>query len=632
MRRDHETRKDLRREVEALRMRLEEAEEALRTIRSNLVDGLMMAEPEKEQSYTLKRADQFYRVLFETMTEHKKKDEEIQKLNLGLEQRVIERTAELDAATKRLKESEQKARLQLAELETIYDSAPVGLCVFDPQLTYLRINKRLAEINGVPVEEHIGRTPWEVVPDLAAQREALLRQVLETGQPIRNEEISGETPAQPGMIRTWLEHWLPLKDAEGHVNGINVVAEEITDRKQSEHHSNALNFINLEINSRLEFDEIMRTIVTEAGKAVGCETAAISLKKDDHWILSYLYGFPQELVGTEMLDEEEPHALMAIRTKEPVIIEDAYNDERVNPDHMKKYGVRSVLVIPILAGDNPIGVIFFNDHKIPNTFSLIQVDFCLKLASSVSFAIQNAQLLKELKDRAQELEMANKELEAFTYSVSHDLKNPLIVASGFCRRLSERYAEKLDDRGRRYIQRLKEACQQMNLLIEDLLELSKATASPIKLELVDVSDLVKLIAAQLKETHPGQNVTFLIEEGLTAKGDSRLLRVALENLLGNAWKFTIQCERATIEFGLLKAVGEGPTYFVRDNGCGFDMSMADKLFKPFQRLHTDEEFSGTGVGLATVHRIITRHGGRIWAESEVGKGTTFFFTLPTRSS
>jgi PAS domain S-box-containing protein len=690
------------------------------------------------------------------ITEQKKKDKELQKLNRELEQRVIERTAELDAANKRLQESEQKACLQLAELETIYDSAPVGLCVFDPQLTYFRINKRLAEINGVPAEDHIGHTPWEVVPDLAEQAEFMLRRIIETGQPVLNVEVSGETRAQPGVHRTWLEHWLPLKAAEGHVIGINVVAEEITerkrmeesllkseeilraffnmgnlhnsilelkeddivyklpnrktvdffglsveemtgkslkdlgvpeqgirfwvdqfrrsqktresmtfeyplpykgkkpwfqcslspiqvgkeqsslfsfvaieitDRKQSEHLSNALNFINLEINSRLEFDEIMQAIVTEAGKAIGCETAAISLKRDDHWILSYVYGLPRELVGIEMLDEEEPHAVLAIRTKEPVIIQDAYNDERVNPEHMKKYGVRSVLVVPILVGDNPIGVIFFNYHTSPVTFSPIQVDFCLKLGSSVSFAVQNAQLLKELKDRARELENANKELEAFTYSVSHDLKAPLIVANGFCKRLSEFYSEKLDDRGARYLQRIKESCQHMNLLIGDLLNLSKVTTSKIKLQSIDLTGLVKSIATQLRETQPKREVSFVIEGGLTAKGDSRLLRIALENLLGNAWKFTSKSKRAKIEFGLMKTIGGKPTYFVRDNGSGFDMSMADRLFMPFQRLHGDEEFSGTGIGLATVHRIITRHGGRMWAESAVGKGATFFFTL-----
>jgi PAS domain S-box-containing protein len=411
------------------------------------------------------------------ITEQKKKNEDIRKLNRELEQRVTERTAELEAANRRLRESEEEARLQLAELETIYDSAPVGLCVFDPQLTYRRINKRMAEISGLPVEDHIGRTPWEVVPELAYKAEALMMQVVETGQPLIDVEITGETPVHPGAPRTWNAQWLPLKDKEGRILGINVVAQEITERKKAEEEIKALN--------------------------------------------------------------------------------------------------------------------------------------------------------EDLKRRAVELETTNKELEAFTYSVSHDLKAPLIVAGGFCKRLSELYAEKLDIKGDHYLQRIQESCRHMNLLIGDLLNLSRVTTSKIKLERIDLSDVVKSIATRLQETQPERKPSLRIPKGITAKGDSRLLRIALENLLDNARKFTSRKKNAKIEFGAMKTRGGEPTYFVRDNGCGFDMSKADRLFKPFQRLHGDEEFSGTGIGLATVHRIITRHGGRIWAESEVNKGTTFFFTLPS---
>jgi light-regulated signal transduction histidine kinase (bacteriophytochrome) len=237
---------------------------------------------------------------------------------------------------------------------------------------------------------------------------------------------------------------------------------------------------------------------------------------------------------------------------------------------------------------------------------------------------------EDLRRQTAELEMANKELEAFTYSVSHDLKAPLIVANGFCKRLSELYGEKLDERGARYLQRIKESCQHMNLLIEDLLNLSKVTTSRTKIKSIDLSGLVKSITAQLKETQPEREASFFIEEGLIAKGDPRLLRVGLENLLGNAWKFTSKRKRAKIEFGAGKTIGDEPAYFIRDNGCGFDMSGVDKLFEPFHRFHSDEDFSGTGIGLATVHRIITKHGGRIWAESGVGKGATFYFTLPAQ--
>jgi PAS domain S-box-containing protein len=542
---------------------------------------------------------------------------------------VTSAVAIFDDITER-KRAEDALRAQEETLRAFFNVGNLHKSILElkeDDIVYKLPNQKTAEFFGLSVEEMTGKS----LKDLGVPEKGIrfwldhFRRSQKTRKTVSFEYRLPYKGREP-----WFQCSLsPIQNKEEQPSLFSFVAMEITNRKESEHLSEALNLINIKINSRLEFDDIMRNIVTEAGKAIGCKTAAISLKKDNRWVVSYVYGFPQELVGTKMLDEEEPHAVLAIKTREPVIIQDAYNDERVNPEHMKKYGVRSVLVVPILAGDNPIGVIFFNYHKIPYPFSSIQVDFCMKLASSVSFAIQNSQLLKELRHRASELENANKELESFSYSASHDLKAPLIVASGFCRRLSEFYGEKLDAKGRRYLRRIEESCRHMNHLIEDLLNLSKVTMSKIKLKTIGLSDLVKSVATQLKEKEPKRKVSFLIEDGLTAKGDSRLLGVALENLLGNAWKFTSKSEKATIEFGLLKPIGGEPTYFVRDNGCGFDMSMADKLFKPFQRLHEDEEFSGTGVGLATVHRIITKHGGRIWAESEVDQGTTFFFTLPS---
>jgi PAS domain S-box-containing protein len=231
---------------------------------------------------------------------------------------------------------------------------------------------------------------------------------------------------------------------------------------------------------------------------------------------------------------------------------------------------------------------------------------------------------RELARRAAELASSNAELEQFAYSVAHDLRAPLRGISGFSQVLLEDYADELDERGRDYLRRVMTAGQRMGRLIDGLLELSYVTRAEIRYEMVNLSGLTESIAEELKLSDPERRVQFLIQRDLSAEGDRRLLRVALENLLSNAWKFTE--ERARIEFGVANQEGE-PAFFVRDDGVGFDMAYADKLFGVFQRLHSPDEFEGTGIGLAMAARIVQRHGGRIWAEGELGRGATIYFTL-----
>jgi len=221
---------------------------------------------------------------------------------------------------------------------------------------------------------------------------------------------------------------------------------------------------------------------------------------------------------------------------------------------------------------------------------------------------------------------ANRELEAFSYSVAHDLRAPLRGIDGFSLALLEDYADKLDDEGKQHLQFVRESAQQMAQLIDDLLTLSRVTRSELRREEVDLTALARGVAAQLQRVEPDRLVEVIAADGLTAEGDSRLLKVVLENLIGNAWKFTGKRAPARIEFGASAGNGER-TYFVRDNGAGFDMAYAAKLFGVFQRLHSPSEFEGTGIGLATVQRIIGRHGGRVWAEGAVDQGATFYFTL-----
>ncbi len=243
------------------------------------------------------------------------------------------------------------------------------------------------------------------------------------------------------------------------------------------------------------------------------------------------------------------------------------------------------------------------------------------------------QLNKELEQRVRELDeltlqlqAANKELEAFSYSVSHDLRTPLRSMDGFSQALLEDYGDQLDESGKDYLQRIRHAAQHMAQLIDDMLTLSRVTRSDMHIEKVDLSAMVRSITAELQQNQPERQVEFVITDGAVANGDARLLHAVFQNLLDNAWKFTRTRPCARIEFGYTRNNGKS-TYFVRDNGVGFDMAYVDKLFGAFQRLHSPAEFEGTGIGLATIKRIIHRHGGQVWAEAAVDQGATFEFTL-----
>ena len=236
--------------------------------------------------------------------------------------------------------------------------------------------------------------------------------------------------------------------------------------------------------------------------------------------------------------------------------------------------------------------------------------------------------LEELvHERTAELEASNKELEAFSYSVSHDLRAPLRSIHGFCQMLLEDYSEVLDSNGQDYLQRVQTSALNMGNLIEDLLQLARITRSDFNKQKLNISELAEETIDKLKQQEPERRVDVKVQNDLYVNGDEHLISVALDNLLSNSWKYTGKTENAIIEFGSDHS-GNGPhVYYVKDNGTGFDMKYADKIFLAFQRLHSKEDYPGTGVGLATVQRVIDRHGGKIWAESDMGKGTTIYFTL-----
>ncbi len=331
-----------------------------------------------------------------------------------------------------------------------------------------------------------------------------------------------------------------------------------------------------------------------------------------------------------------------IATGQPVLSSDPANDPRGKlPEGHRR--LASFMGLPLFRGAQLVGMLGVGDRAHGYDEALVHrlqafTNTCAVLIEAYRNNLRRAQaesqlrrLNEELEDRVSkrtaEMRASLKELESFSYSVSHDLRSPLRGINGYSQVLLENYADLLDEDGKDHLRRIRAATLRMSDLIDSLLDLAQLTRAPMHLAEVDLSLQTQNIARELTKAAPERQVDFVIAPNVRASGDERLLRVTLENLITNAWKFTARTARPRIEFGVAQE-GEQPVYFVRDNGAGFDMKYADRLFRPFERLHDIGEFTGTGIGLATVQRIIQRHGGSVWAEGETDKGATFHFTLP----
>ena len=332
------------------------------------------------------------------------------------------------------------------------------------------------------------------------------------------------------------------------------------------------------------------------------------------------------------------------------VVADIYN-AGLSDCHMAilaQFQVRANLAVPLLQGQNLWGLLCIHQCRAPRQWQDIEIEFVRQIANHLGVALQHAELLAELRaeivERQQaeqrvhelnqglrqaiiELKAVNKELEAFSYSVSHDLRAPLRSIDGFSLALLEDCQDQLNAIGQDYLRRIRAATQRMGQSIDDLLTLSRVTRSDLRLESVDLSQVADRICTELQQSQPERQVEFAIQTGLSTRGDVHLLHLMLENLLNNAWKFTSKHPQARIELGIIHQDSGIEIYFVRDDGAGFDMAYSEKLFSPFQRLHGMQEFPGNGIGLATVQRIVHRHGGRVWAQASVEQGATFYFTL-----
>lgn len=326
----------------------------------------------------------------------------------------------------------------------------------------------------------------------------------------------------------------------------------------------------------------------------------------------------------------------AMKTGEPVVVNDPASDpdRKGTPDGHPE--ITAYLGIPLMRAGGIFGLIGlankpggYDEHDV-NDMEALSVAFAEALMRKRA-ELEIAKLNEDLATRALELEAYSKEVEAFSYSVSHDLRAPLRSIDGFSLALLEDYAGELDDRGKDYLNRVRAASESMAELIDDVLKLSRVTRADISREPTDVSQMAREISEELVAGEEGRAGEFEIEPGMVARADAKLLRQALWNLMENAWKFTSACEVARIQVGTTQSEKE-QAFFVRDNGVGFDMVYAGKLFLPFQRLHNRAEFTGTGIGLATVQRVVRRHGGRVWGEGKPGEGATFCFTVAPAAS
>ena len=370
-------------------------------------------------------------------------------------------------------------------------------------------------------------------------------------------------------------------------------------------------------------------LVSQAARALsGADGAAFILRDGDQ-----CYYAGEDAAGPLWKGQRFPLSASvsgwAMLNRQPAVIPDIYADERVPVDRYRATFVKSLAMVPIRASVpiGALGIYWAETHRAtPGEVMLLQA-----LADTTSVAIENVQVYQDLeqrvRDRTARLEAAHKELEAYAYAVSHDLRAPLRAVDGFSQILFEEAGANLNAAGQDALQRIHTAARRAVLLADDLLRLSRVTRADLQLGRVDLSQMAHAIAAELRAGAPARAVEFNIAPDLIARGDSGLLRLLLDNLLGNAWKYTSKRPAARIDVGRALQPDGTVAYHVRDNGVGFDMAYAGRLFGPFQRLHGADEFPGTGIGLATAQRIVHQHGGQIWVEAAPNHGAAFYFTL-----
>jgi len=496
------------------------------------------------------------------------------------------------------KQTEEKLKTSETRYRRLFEASKDGILIIDADSgQIIDVNPFLTQMLGLSYKDFIGKNLWELgyFKDIVANKANFSE--LQSKKYIRYED-------------------LPLRASDGREMKVEFVSNLYT-----VDHKTIIQCNIRDITKRKLAEEKLQETTQYLNNLLDYANASIIVWDSQLRITRFNHAF-ENLTG---ISAEE-----AIGKKLDILFpEDSKTDSMNHIDEARSGRRWEAEEIPILRKNGDVRIVLWNSA------TLLGIDGKKMVATiaqgqDITERKQAEEEVKklngELNHRATELEAANKELEAFSYSVSHDLRAPLRTMQGFSQALLEDCSNILDDQCKDYLQRIQGSAELMAQLIDDMLKLSRLTRADMIFNDVNLSEMAKSIANDLKSTQPKRKIGFDITPELIVKGDDKLLRVALHNLMENAWKFTGKVPKARIELGVMMLEGK-TTYFVRDNGAGFDMAYVGKIFSPFQRLHTIAEFPGTGIGLASVRRIINRHGGRVWAEGKVGKGATFYFTL-----
>lgn len=544
---------------------------------------------------------------------------------------VITVNEDITAQREAEKESQHHRRL----LETVFSSLDVLIAYMDRDFNFLKVNRAYAEAGKRHPDFFPGKNHFQLYPN--KENEAIFRKVVETGEQHYEYWKPFIYPEHPERGVTWWNWSIhPVKVPDGSVTGVVLSLVDVTELKRKEDalmqkeialreaRENALREANEKLDIILRYAPEGIVISDERARVLTVNPAA-----------ERVYARP-----VPMGEDFESHGRLQLchpdgspyDTRDLPLTRSALDGEYcIGVDMLIRWPdgqERSLLVntAPLKnEQEEVIGAIgMFQDITDKKKAEQEVMSLSKELQSKVS---QLEERTRELNMAMEELVRANKEVEFFAYSLAHDLRSPLRLIDGFSMVLLKKEADKLSVAGRDQLERIRAATNRMNTLIDDLMNLSFVMRAEIIMQELDLSGMATSVIEDLRKAEPERTVGLRAQGGLKARGDAKLVRLAFENLIGNAWKYTSKVQTPFIEFGSLRDENGRTVFFVRDNGIGFDNKFAETVFMPFQRLHSADEYPGTGVGLATVKRIVERHGGHIWAEAQEGKGATFLFTL-----